>query len=98
MIFVQSGRNDKYPKQIDTWTKGEAVPEWISDNCKIIGIEGTNLIPEFRKVNGGGYEIVKENGSSLVSTKNDSDFICFGDGRIFSLTQKQIGLLYTEIK
>ena len=98
MIFVQCGRNDKYPEQIETWRRGETVPEWISDNCKIIGIEGTSLIPEFRKVINGGYEIVKENGSALVSTKSDSDFICFGNNKIFSLTPKQLELLYTEKK
>lgn len=94
MIYVQSGRNDKYPKQIETWRKGESLPSWISDNCKIIGMEGTNLIPEIRGVHGGGYEIVRENGSALVSTKNEKDYICLGDGKIFSLTEKQLNLLY----
>lgn len=97
MIYIQSGRNEKYPSQIETWQKGEIpLPSWISDNCKIAGIEGTNLIPCFRGIFGGGYEIVREGGQSLVSTKSEKDFICFGDGKIFSLTPEQLKLLYQQ--
>lgn len=98
MIFIQSGRNEKYPNQIETWRRGEILPSWISDNCKIIAMEGTRLIPEYRGVSGGGFEIVRENGTALVSTKSDRDFVCYGDGKIFSLSQTQLGLLYTEKK
>lgn len=96
MIFIQCGRNEKYPEQIETWKKGEPLPAWISDNCKIIAMEGTTLIPWYRNVVGGGYEIVRENGQALVSTKSDEDYVCLGNGKIFSLTPKQMGLLYTE--
>lgn len=96
MIFIQCGRNDKYPEQVETWRKGEPLPSWISDNCKIIGMEGTSLIPCYRGVVGGGYEIIRENGQSLVSTKSDKDFVCLGDNKIFSLTPKQMELLYKE--
>lgn len=96
MIFIQCGRNEKYPEQIETWKRGEELPSWISDNCKIIRIEGTSLIPEIRGVLGGGFEIVRETGQALVSTKSDDDYVCFGNGRIFSLTERQLKFLYKE--
>ena len=84
--------------KVETWRRGEPIPDWITDNCKIVGMEGDRLIPWYREVSAGGYEIVKTDGSSLISTKSITDYVCLGDGKIFSLTETQIGLLYKPLE
>ena len=91
----QTGRNDKYPMNIDTWKLGESVPSWISDvaNIKDIASNGEPIL-DIREA-GEGYELITSGTNQiLVKAKNKEDWICFGDRRIFALTDKQIELLY----
>ena len=99
ITYIQKGDNPKYPKEIVTWRYGEKVPEWISDNAKITFIDGLgNVTLLKRDFTSGGYEIVGADGISiLISTKTYNSYICYdGKSKIFSLTEKQFGLLYEQ--
>ena len=93
----QKGRNDKYPKEIEIWRSGEKVPEWLLNVAQIVGIDesfGTYILGT-NKLSSGGYEIKDSSGQGvLVHVWNDDDFVCYGDGKIFSLSPKQLKLLY----
>jgi hypothetical protein len=95
----QKGENSKYPKTIETWKRGEPVPEWLSDRAKILGIDEKTRagLLEFTPNTTGGYEIKDSSGQrALVSVKNPKDFVCFGDNNsIFALSPEQLTLLYT---
>jgi len=94
----QLGRNDKYPKEILTWRSSEKdIPTWLTDECKVNGIdESGQPIIELRKHSTGtGYSIIRsDRNESLVDVKSESDYVCFGDNRYFTLTEKQLNLLY----
>lgn len=99
-IYKQVGRNDKYPKEVRVWRRGEPVPEWLSDISKISGMDNISNLPILATValNTGGY-IILESGSSgnesLVTVRKENDYVCIGDdSRIFSLTPNQLRLLY----
>lgn len=97
MIYIQCGRNDRYPKEIETWRYNidDSLPEWISDNCKIGKVdEFGKLHPTVRNGSKGGYEILNEHGTALITTHNDTDYICYGEKKLFVLTEKQLRLLY----
>ena len=103
MILIQKGRNSAYPEKIETWRYGEKTPEWLSDICKVRAMEGSgNLILDIRKTTSGGYELLNStgDGSSIVTATRMDDYICHGvnGGKVFSLTESQINLLYKEEK
>ena len=95
--MIQKGRNNSYPQTIQVWRRGELVPEWLSDRACIVSIDlNTGYSLRYRDTVSGGYEILDSSGIDvLVRTERKEDYICFGDnGKIFSLSPKQIKLLY----
>lgn len=99
--YIQSGRNDKYPKRIETWRYGEQpIPEWITDICKVGFIDGSgNITLEYRETNTGGIEFISTEGVRTAFTlKNKNDFVCWGDSRLFTLRPIQLELLYKKEK
>jgi len=101
--YIQSGRNDRYPKKIiDTWRYQEPnIPTWITDISKVLNLTYDGKITiATRDLNTGGFEIIGSDGIiPIVSAKTKNDYICLGDdNKIFSLTETQINLLYTEEK
>lgn len=95
IVFTQSGRNELYPREIEVWKKGDLLPEWISDNCKILSVtEKGELIPDIRPNSRGGFDILDINNHAIVSTSSEDDYVCYGESKIFSLSELQINLLY----
>ena len=97
--MIQKGRNNLYPQSIRIWKRGEKVPEWLSDRAFITSIDlknGYNL--KYRETTTGGYEILDSSGVNvLIRTIGREDYVCLGDnGRIFSLSPKQVKLLYKD--
>jgi hypothetical protein len=97
--MIQKGRNNNYPKSIKIWKRGDRVPEWLSDRAFIASIDlnkGYNL--KYRNTTTGGYEILDSSGVSvLIKVTNQEDYVCLGDnGKIFSLSPKQLKLLYKK--
>ena len=91
----QRGRNEKYPFEIKTWKLGEPVPQWISDVARVKEIkEDGSVVIDVRKHTNGGFEIIGPENQILIETKNDSDLVCFGSGKFFVLTNKQLDLIY----
>ena len=100
MIMVQRGRNKKYPEKIDTWKKNEKdVPEWLTDIAKVEMVDlgsGRKKI-RMNDLTSGGVEIIAADGKNiLIRTQGESDYICFGDNKLFSLTESQMELLYKQ--
>lgn len=98
MIMIQRGRNDKYPKTIDTWRKTDKIaPEWLTDLAKIELVDlgsGAKKI-KMNDLTSGGVEIIAADGkNTLVKTQGESDYVCFGDNKLFPLTEVQLNLLY----
>ena len=92
------GLNNKYPAEIQVYLPGQdEVPQWLSDKAKILKLSDTGR-PELdmTPTNTGGYQIKSADGSGILVTTQEGGYVCFGDGRIFSLTQRQLGLLYKE--
>lgn len=106
IIFTQTGYNSDYPKKIITWRFGEKVPEWISDNAKVIFIDGEgNITLDIVETSSGGIEILSSDGSKIfLKLKSKLDYVCkkvnsnkdidYSTKEIFSLTPKQFELLY----
>lgn len=100
MKFKQRGYNPKFPEVIETWEKGDEIPDWLSNNSKITFIDGEgNKQLGITYYEDGGYEIANASGTnSLVRLSSIDDLVCYGDNRIFGLTKKQLNLLYGEPK
>lgn len=100
MSMKQKGKNNKFPKEIETWRLGETIPEWLSDIAKVKFVDGSgNLTLDITETNTGGYEIKSSDGTRiLVGCEDKEDYICIGldkDNReIFSLNPIALGLLY----
>ena len=99
MRYEQRGYNSRFPVIIkDTWKIGELVPEWLSDRAKINYIDDNtgNVGLDLVETNNGGYIIRDSSGSSdLVHLISRDDLVCCDImNNIFSLTKKQIELLY----
>lgn len=98
MPLIQRGRNNKYPKIIETWKLGESVPEWLSDRSKVelvdLGNEDKKL--KTTPLSSGGYEIYDASGKNVLTRVPDNGLVCFGDNYIFSLSSDEIELLYEE--
>ena len=97
--FIQSGLNEKYPLEIETWTIDERpIPEWISDVCKVTGIlENGDPVLSMNNNNLGGFDSISAGSSSVfLSTKGRNDVVCYDPKtkRIFSLRPIQLKLLY----
>lgn len=96
--YVQYGFNPSWPLEIETWSYGEKVPEWLSDEAKVLFIDGSgNITLETRELNTGGFEIMKSSGSEvLVKLINKTDLVAYDlkTSRIFPITKKQLELLY----
>lgn len=97
--YKQIGRNNKYPEEISVWKLGESVPTWLSDISKVT-IDNTGKIEiQTKTLSSGGYDIISSDGRGVVIRVNNSDdFVCFGGGKLVSLSKKQINLLYEEKK
>lgn len=97
-IHTQKGWNDAYPEKVEVWCLGiYPVPDWIVSNCKISSLTGDgDPVPEFRRNDNGGYELISSANQSIVFVRTNKmdDFICYGDNKVFSLTRKQFDLLY----
>ena len=97
MRWKQRGYNGKYPREIETWQHGEHVPEWLIRLAKVKFIDGEgNVTLEFRETSVGPELLESSGRNPLVKMREKSDFICLGDDHIFSLTEKQINLLYEQ--
>ena len=97
--FIQSGLNEKYPKEILTWTIDERpIPDWISERCKITGIlENGDPVLSTNNNSSGGFDFISAGSSSVfLSTKGRNDYICYDPKtkQIFSLRPLQLTLLY----
>lgn len=94
----QRGRNEKYPEEIKTWRLGESIPSWLSDVARVKEIkEDGSVVIDLRIAdNDNGFEIINPENRILVKTKSNSDIVCLGGGRIFSLNKKQLILLYYD--
>lgn len=95
----QSGKNDKYPEEILVWRVNDTknIPEWIVDNCKVKNITEDQIIIDTRNTNTGGLEFLTSGSNGvLFSTKTKEDYACYDPKtkKIFSLTEKQLELLY----
>ena len=100
MSYKQRGRNDKYPEVIETWKIGERVPVWLSDRAKVKFIDGNGDVTLDRRDRGdGSFEIIGASGVQILVTVSErSGVICFGGGRIFSLRERQLEILYEPSK
>lgn len=94
----QRGRNEKYPDEIKTWRLGEPVPSWLSDVARVKEIkdDGSVVIDLRIADNDNGFEIIDPENRILVKTKSNSDFICYGDRKIFTINENQLNLLYYD--
>lgn len=92
----QRGYNDKYPETIEAWRLNEKIPEWLSDRAKITFIDGSgNVTLDKTDDPDGGYAIKDASGTrELVRTKSKDDYVCFGNNKVFSLSRKQLEILY----
>lgn len=102
MIAKQKGKNPKYPEIIDVWKSGWVVPEWLSDRATVTSItaEGEVTI-KINHLSNGGYEIVESGstgGKSLVKVTDKDGYVCFGEGKLFSLRPIQFNILYEPEK
>lgn len=100
-IYSQSGYNDKFPGSIKVWRVGDKIPEWLSDRAKIEFVDGDgNLTLSTLETSTGGIEIMDSSGKNvLIKLNNKSDYLCISEdesGNIFSLSEKQINLLYKK--
>lgn len=101
-IYIQRGENSDYPKEIRVWRKISKLspPSWMTDICKVVSIDNGYYQLEVRKFNTGEYEYLAPDLTPIVHVSDDSDYICYGDinkyrkNYIFSLTPKQLNLLY----
>ena len=69
--YIQRGFNIEWPEKImDTWKRGENVPEWLSDraNVTIMSSDGIKNI-ETRETSSGGYEII-DSGKNVILVTN----------------------------
>ena len=93
----QRGRNEKYPNEIKIWKLGDPVPSWLSDLAKVKKIKQYgSIVIDIIMIDRGGFEIKDPTNQLIAKTTNNSDFICFGDKKIFVLTEKQLNLLYYD--
>lgn len=100
--FKKIGVNDRFPDVIETWRRGETVPDWLSDECRVTIDSRGNVQLEGRENSRGGLDIFTSGRNSVnifVSTKTKDDFVCrdMKTGKVFSLNPTQIYLLYNEI-
>ena len=95
----QRGRNNKYPESILIWRPEEDVPEWLSDRAKVVSVDlatGEKQL-KINSLSSGGIEIYSsDNTSALVRTAGPDSYVCFGDNKVFSLTETQLNLLYRD--
>ena len=97
MIYVQFGKNDAWPREIEVWKLGDPIPEWLSDQGKVSFVDGDgNITLETHETSSGGLEIVASGGTgTLVMMKDKKDYVAYnGRGKIFSLSDVQLNLLY----
>lgn len=99
MGYKQRGRNSKYPETIEVWKIGEGVPEWLSDRAKVKFIDGNGNVTLDRRDRGdGSYEIIEAAGvQTLVTVPERIGVVCFGEGKVFSLKERQLEILYEPL-
>lgn len=98
-MMVQRGMNNLYPEKIKTWRIGEKIPEWLSDNARILSIdEDGNVKLDTYDLSSGGIAIKNSSGiGSLIELKTPDSIVCYSPGKnIFSLKPEQLELLYVE--
>lgn len=99
MEMIQRGKNDKYPEKIKTWKISEKVPSWLSDRAQVNFVDGNgNIYLEMNNLSNGGRDIIKSGKQgTLVRLNSQEHYVCYSCGYpIFSLSPKQLELLYTE--
>ena len=96
--MIQRGMNNLYPEKIETWKVGEKVPEWLSDNAKVLSLDDEgNIRLDTNKLSTGGIAIKNSSGFGvLVELKTINSIVCYSPGKIFSLKPEQLELLYVE--
>ena len=93
-MMKQRGYNSAYPEEIDIWSPGLPVPEWLSDIAAVKFMDGEgNLTLETIPLSEGGFEVKGSDGQILIRT---SGVVCYGGGRLFGLSHKQLRILYEE--
>lgn len=101
MIYVQFGKNDAWPREIEVWKLGDPIPEWLSDQGKVSFVDGDgNITLETHETSSGGFEIVASGGTgTLVMMKDKKDYVAIGkeNNKIFSLSDIQLNLLYKPL-
>lgn len=97
-MWTQRGRNSLYPETIETWKQGERVPEWLSDRAKVELVDLGNADKKLKTslLSSGGYEIYEASGKSVLVRVPEDGYVCFGDNRVFGLSQKELDLLYEK--
>lgn len=100
--YRQCGKNDKYPEEIMVWKVNDTknIPDWIIDSCKVKDMSEGQIILDTRNTNTGGLEFITAGSNSILfSTKTKEDYACYNKDtkKIFSLTEKQLNLLYEKI-
>lgn len=99
-MLIQRGRNNAYPETIKIWKLGQKVPEWLSDRAKVEGVDLGNedKLLKTTELSSGGYELYDASGKNVLVRVPKGGLVCFGDNKIFSLSQKELDLLYEEKK
>lgn len=92
----QRGRNEKYPDEIKVWRLGDPVPLWLSDVAMVKEVkdDGSVVIDLRMADEDKGFEIIGPENRILVKTMENSEVVCYGEGRFFALSKKQLNLLY----
>lgn len=96
MNYKQKGKNSKYPDSISVWFLKDKhnIPYWLTESAAILGFDEFDDYPilDIR-----GNSIQRSDGKGfLVVFTSEEDCICFGDNKIFSLTPKQLEILYKK--
>lgn len=99
-MLIQRGRNNLYPESIEAWKPGMRVPEWLSDRAKVelVDLGNADKVLKMVELSSGGFEIPDSSGKSILVRVPKDGYVCFGDNRIFGLSQRELDLLYEDKK
>lgn len=99
-MLTQRGKNNLYPETIKIWRLGDRVPEWLSDRAKVEGVDLGNADKMLKttELSSGGFELYDASGKNVLVRVPKGGMVCFGNNRIFALSQAEFDLLYEETK
>ena len=91
----QWGFNPDYPDPAETWTPGERVPWWLSDNAKAVGFngDGSIILDSYTDNNGTMHIRDTYRPIDLVAIPKDH-LLVYGKGIMKVISQKQLDFLY----